>query len=501
MSRAGFRAGNSSSSRSKRCLFTGAAVVCLAVPLALPLSSANADSLPTLQDPNLAVRVVASGFDRPVAMAFLPDRSAFVLEKYKGKVQHLMPDGTRTEVLDLNVNSNSAFVAERGLLNIALHPQFPATPYVYLYYTASNTGADSEPVSATAVNASRLDRFSWNGSALVFDKNLITLRTKRADPGQPERGGHHGGGLGFGRDGKLYLLDGDTGRRGLLQNLACGPTTTCPGPIVADDQYGGPLPDDSHLTGVILRLNDDGTAPPNNPYWGLGHVVGGEVGANLQKVWAYGIRNGFGLDFDPVSGDLWDAENGEDSFDEINRVDRGFNGGWWRIMGPVSRYDQFRKIETTEYPAEQEPRFGLHDHMAATVQEALAGLVHLPGSHYTDPEFSWKYGVPPAGLGFLEGNGLGEEYANSMFVGAASRTGVGQVLRFRLTTNRKHIASDDPRLADRVADNTMKFDMTESESLVFGENFGIITDLLTDPDGNLDLVDVVSGNIYQVYRR
>jgi glucose/arabinose dehydrogenase len=270
---------------------------------------------------------------------------------------------------------------------------------------------------------------------------------------------------------------------------------------VADDQYGGPLPDDSHLTGVILRLNDDGTAPPNNPYWGLGHVVGGEVGANLQKVWAYGIRNGFGLDFDPVSGDLWDAENGEDSFDEINRVDRGFNGGWWRIMGPVSRYDQFRKIETTEYPAEQEPRFGLHDHMAATVQEALAGLVHLPGSHYTDPEFSWKYGVPPAGLGFLEGNGLGEEYANSMFVGAASRTGVGQVLRFRLTTNRKHIASDDPRLADRVADNTMKFDMTESESLVFGENFGIITDLLTDPDGNLDLVDVVSGNIYQVYRR
>ena len=127
-------------------------------------------------------------------------------------------------------------------------------------------------------------------------------------------------------------------------------------------------------------------------------------------------------------------------------------------------------------------------------------LVHLPGSHYTDPEFSWKYGVPPAGLGFLHGDGLGKEYADNMFVGAAAR-GVGQVLRFRLTTNRKHITTDDPRLADNVADNTTKFDLTESESLVFGENFGVITDLLTDPNGDLDLVDVVSGNIYQVYRR
>jgi len=491
---------NPSASRGKRHFLTGAAVVCLAVPLVIPLSRAHADTLPTLHDPNLAVRVLASGFDRPVAMTFLPDHSAFVLEKYKGKVQRLFPDGTRTQVLDLDVNSNSAFVAERGLLNIALHPDFPATPYVYLYYTASNTGADSEPAGATDINASRLDRFVWDGTSLTFDKNLITLRTKRNDPGFAERGGHHGGGLGFGPDGKLYLLDGDTGRRGLLQNLACGPTTVCPGPIVQDDQYGGPLPDDKHLTGVILRLNDDGTAPPSNPYWGIGNAMGGEVGANLQKVWAYGVRNGFGLDFDPVSGNLWDAENGEDSFDEINRVDRGFNGGWWRIMGPVSRYDQFRQIETNEFPAEQEPRFGLHDHMAATAEEALAGLVHLPGSHYTDPEFSWKYGVPPAGLGFLHGDGLGKEYTDNMFVGAAAR-GVGQVLRFRLTTNRKHITTDDPRLADNVADNTTKFDLTESESLVFGENFGVITDLLTDPNGDLDLVDVVSGNIYQVYRR
>jgi glucose/arabinose dehydrogenase len=78
-----------------------------------------------------------------------------------------------------------------------------------------------------------------------------------------------------------------------------------------------------HLTGVILRLNDDGTSPLDNPFFSEGSTRGGEPGANLQRVFAYGIRNGFGMAFDPASGRLWEAQNGDDSFTELNVVDAG----------------------------------------------------------------------------------------------------------------------------------------------------------------------------------
>jgi aldose sugar dehydrogenase len=78
---------------------------------------------------------------------------------------------------------------------------------------------------------------------------------------------------------------------------------------------------------VIVRLNDDGTAPSDNPFFAAGAAVGGNVGANIQKLFAYGIRNSFGMAVDPVSGDLWEQENGDDSFSELNRVEPGMNSG------------------------------------------------------------------------------------------------------------------------------------------------------------------------------
>ena len=69
-----------------------------------------------------------------------------------------------------------------------------------------------------------------------------------------------------------------------------------------DDQFGGPEPDDAHLTGVVLRLNDDGTAPTDNPFFAAGAAMGGEVGANVQKIFSYGHRNGFGMAVDPRLG-------------------------------------------------------------------------------------------------------------------------------------------------------------------------------------------------------
>lgn len=125
-----------------------------------------------------------------------------------------------------------------------------------------------------------------------------------------------------------------------------------------------------------------------------------------------------------------------------------------------------------------------------------------PVSHYSDPEFSWKYEVAPAGLGFIEGRALGPQYRGDLVVGAARDTLFsGQLFRFQLTGNRRKIGVDDPRLEDRVADNNAKYDVTESESLVFGTGFGVGTDIQTGPNGNLYVVSLTHGSVYEISRR
>ena len=450
--------------------------------------------VPTMVDPNLAVRRAASGLSQPVNLAFLGADDMLVLEKGSGRVQRVVNAGAPTTVLDLAVNSAS----ERGLLGIALHPGFPANSGVYLFWTESLSGADSTSLADVPLLGNRVDRFVWDGSTLTWERNLIRLRAFQADAGQPLCGNHDGGVLRFGPDGKLYVQMGDNGRRGQMQNLEHGPF----GPGIPDDQFGGPEPDNAHLTGVILRLNDDGTAPMDNPFFGHGADVGGEVGANIQQLFAYGIRNGFGMAFDPVSGDLWEQENGDDSFSELNRVEPGMNSGWVQIMGPVDRIHEYKGIETS-------PQFfGLQQirwpptNIADTPEEALARLFMLPGAVYRDPQFSWKFEVAPAGIGFVQGRGLGPQFENDLFMGGARTTlRGGHLFHFNLTGNRRKIGVDDPRLEDRVADNLAKFDITESEDLLIGENFGIATDIQTAPNGNLFVVSLSNGAIYEIFRR
>jgi glucose/arabinose dehydrogenase len=303
------------------------------------VDSERVGAQPTVVDPRLEVRTVVSGLNSPTTMAFLGDDDILVLEKETGRVRRVMNGTIQSTVLDLPVN----FGSERGLLGIALHPEFPTNPGVYLYWTESTTGNDTSVLSETPLLGNRVDRFTWDGSTLTFDQNIIRLRAIQQDAGQPERGNHDGGVLRLGPDGKLYIFFGDQGRRGQLQNLPDGPF----GPGQPDDQFGGPEPDNAHLSGVILRLNDDGTAPANNPFFKFGASVGGEVGANIQKIFSYGHRNSFGMAFDPFSGKLWLQENGDDSFSELNLVEAGMNGGWVQIAGPVERIAQFKQIETS----------------------------------------------------------------------------------------------------------------------------------------------------------
>ena len=212
---------------------------------------------PEMLDRHLQVRTLVSGLNLPTTMAFIGRNDILVLEKTSGQVKRVRSGVLTTIVLDLAVN----FGSERGLLGIATHPDFPDDPGIYLYWTESSTGNDTNVLSETPLLGNRVDRYEWDGTDLDFDQNLIHIRAIQEDAGQPARGNHDGGVIAFGPDEKLYIFIGDLGRRGHLQNLPCGPTPVCPGTIVPDDQFGGPAPDDEHLSGVVLRLNDDGTTP------------------------------------------------------------------------------------------------------------------------------------------------------------------------------------------------------------------------------------------------
>jgi glucose/arabinose dehydrogenase len=141
------------------------------------------------------------------------------------------------------------------------------------------------------------------------------------------------------------------------------------------------------------------------------------------------------------------------------------------------------------------------ERIADNAQDALERLFTLPGAHYSDPEFAWKFGVAPAGIGFLSSRALGPQYQGDLFVGAATPAlAGGYIFRFDLTGNRRKIGVEDPRLEDRVADNNTKFDITESESLLFGRDFGIGTDIQTGPNGNLFVVSLSKGAVFEIFR-
>src|SRR6478752_6770919 len=208
---------------------------------------------PSVVDPKLEVRTVTTGLVQPVQMQFLKDHDFLVLEKASGLVKRFNNGAPAEVVLDLPVNSNS----ERGLLGIALDKNFKQNGTVFLYWSESTTGADSTQGAEVPLLGNRLDRFHWNGSTLVYEKTLHRNRafqedaTNRTNPAVPlYRGNHNGGVVRVGPDGKVYLIVGDTGRRGQLQNLIDGPF----GEGSADDQFGGPDPVNDHRTGSIIRL-------------------------------------------------------------------------------------------------------------------------------------------------------------------------------------------------------------------------------------------------------
>jgi aldose sugar dehydrogenase len=387
--------------------------------------------VPTLNDSKLKVQTVFKGLQLPTAMAFLGPNDILVLEKEKGTVDRIVNGNLIAKPL---LKVNVASEVERGMLGIAISKNENANghPFVFLYFTEKLTGSGSEntknvekDIEEHSEIANRVYRYEFVNGMLVNPKLLLDL------PGTPGPR-HNGGAIIIGPDNNLYIPIGDLdGHNTQAQNV----------------EDGGP-PDG---TGGILRITQDGK------------LVGeGIIGQNspANKYFAYGIRNSFGLDFDPVTGKLWDTENGPSYGDEINLVEPGFNGGWLQVQGKAPPdFDQSKLVD-----------FG-------------------GKGKYRDPEFSWFNPVGPTKILFLNSIKLGEQYQNDVFV---SNIHNGTIYHFKLNNDRTAFVLKGP-LADKVADTD-----NENKGIVFGSNFAGISDMVVGPDGYVYVVSLGRGIIYRI---
>ena len=224
------------------------------------------------------MQVVATNLEVPWGLAFAPDGRLFVTER-PGRVR-IVENGRLLSTPALTLDDVYA-VGEAGALGLTLHPQFATNRFVYLVYTARLPGGGNE---------NRVVRYREVGNALG-ERMVILDRMRAADI-------HNGARVRFGPDGKLYVSMGDAATAAIAQDAAS-------------------------LNGKILRLNDDGSLPADNPL--------------PSPVYSLGHRNPQGIDWHPVSRDLWEVEHGQTGNDELNRIDPGRNYGW-----PVIEADQTR---------------------------------------------------------------------------------------------------------------------------------------------------------------
>jgi glucose/arabinose dehydrogenase len=381
--------------------------IALSVIISLHISSpAPVLAQPSISEPSLTAELVLDGLSSPTSIAFLDENNILLLEK-EGTVRLISNGQLQPQpVLQLaGVESNN----ERGLVGIEVMDN-----KVFLY--VSESGAQIEGIPTEGDVRNRVYSYTWDGTSLTNPQLLVDLPS---GPGT----NHQGGKLKIGPDNQLYVIVGEMQREGQLQNF-----------------QGGPAPDD---TGVILRVNPaDGSPSSGNP-------LSSDPADPLSKYYAYGIRNSFGIEFDPVSGKLWNAENGEDVFDEVNLVEPGFNSGWKSVMGPI----------------------------AANSGVSESNLVTFPGAQYADPVFSWAESRGVTDIEFFNSTAFGPSYENGIFVGDITS---GTLFYFEPNADRTGLNLVDPLLSDLIADND-----DEISAVTFGTGFTGISDIETGLDGNL----------------
>ena len=421
------------------------------------------DMGPALRDSNLKVEEIFSGLKFPTSMAFLGPDDILVLEKNNGIVRRIT-NGTMIPepLLDVNVSS----LGERGMLGVAIsknmtnsnvtiakdyHIDKYTNTYVFLYFTESTEeGKVSCPSEKSLFRycnlggepvANRLYRYELINGKLINAKLLLDL------PATPNH--HNGGAVLIGPDQYVYLLIGDINHATKSENFLNG--------------------SDPDGTGGILRVTQDGK------------VVGNGILGNkdpINKYYAYGIRNGFGLDFDPLKGNLWDTEDGPGHADEINLVRPGFNSGWSKVQGI---WDSQKSD-----PVSRESYWKLKDNSSHNViTNKVDGLVNLhQWGTYSAPELTWAFSVAPTAIKFIDSNRYGKEYKYDLFV-ADFRNGT--IYHFELGNDRTELSLNGT-LKDKVVNS-----WRELENIIWGWGFGAITDMEVGPDGYLYVLSLVEG--------
>jgi aldose sugar dehydrogenase len=410
-----------------------AAATVAGIVLALFLMSINPTTIiwgpksgPVLHDDMLALELVVEGLDLPTSMRFLDDGTILVLEKNNGQVR-VVSDGKLLDEPAIDVEVATA--VEQGLLGIAIWNGENDTS-VFLYLTENYEDKTRNVIYK-----------------YIYDENEKTLENMTLVlelPGEPGPF-HNGGKLATGpRDGYLYAVIGDVSSGG----------------GILDNQIPGRPPNDKS---VILRVDrDSGTPVEDNPFYNYTGSM-----EKLHQYYAYGIRNSFGMEFDPMTGKLWMTENGDDVYDEINIVEPGFNSGWHKIMGPIVRTNM-------------------------TIEN---DLIIFDGAKYGDPIFSWYAPVGVTDIEFLNSTKLGEKYDDNVFVGDINN---GNLYFFEVNGNRTGVTFHDPRLLDLVADPVKEGEDSELSSLILGDGFGRITDIESGPDGLLYIMTYEDGKIYRL---
>jgi aldose sugar dehydrogenase len=393
------------------------------------VSKAESKDGPIIKDSHLKVDLVFKGLKKPTTMAFLGPNDILVLEKDQGTVRRIVNGRILPEpLLDVNVaNAN-----ERGMLGIAVSRNGPTgIIYVFLYFTESKTkdGTDECPTTAHCKPGheplgNRLYRYVLQDNKLVNPKLLLDLP---ATPGPA----HNGGAIIISPDNNIYIPIGDV-------RASTNPQ--------AEESFDG--------RGGILRITQDGKPV------GKG-ILGNKYPLNLY--YSYGMRNGFGIDFDPVTKKLWDTENADHYADEINLVYPGFNSGHGQIDGFSFLNNRFNPNNLLTFGGK---------------------------GKYSDPEFVWANTVGPTAIKFLDSDKLGKQYENDMFVGDFHG---GNIYHFKLNKSRTGLVLNDSVLADKIADTPQ-----QTQDIIFGQGFGGITDMQVGPDGYLYVVSISNGAIYRI---
>ena len=430
------------------------------------------------------------GLSFPTSMIFVDNNSLLVTEKDQGNVR-LISKGIlqKDPVFTINNISNQK---EQGLLGITLSNKYEPkkeTPTDYLNYSSTSYPVSSmdtltsfhkpvnhnsnhmiylyltekiyEPKDINDIKVQQKDsnyttrnrvyEYTWDGIGSFSNPRLIL--DMPAEPGPY----HNGGKMHMDKSGNLYAVIGDlTVINNTLQNYPEGKNSSTSTP---------------NNSSVIIRMN-----PSKESYMSTHNSLypyhPNNTRLNLTEYfYAYGIRNSFGLDIDPLTGKLLDTENGEDNYDEINLVQSGFNSGWSKIIGPISRNNN----------------------------TSISDLVVSNGSHYSDPELSWRQPVGVTDIEFLESSLLGDDLENNIFVGDINN---GNLYFLKIGSNRSAIDLNhnvlDKRggkgLQDLVVD-----DKNELEQVIFAKGFeGRITDIETGLGGNLYILTYFDGSIYRI---